>query len=118
MRKKTILKALTALLFNSVMGITVALVLGINPVLGVVLANVAAAILGQFAPQGALQAGVLTEVWTGELVKSLRSGLEGSWLDGIPDQSSLVQNDVIHLVDVGIEPDVLVNNKTYPIPIQ
>ena len=67
MRKKTILKALTALLFNSVMGITVALVLGINPVLGVVLANVAAAILGQFAPQGALQAGVLTEVWTGDL---------------------------------------------------
>lgn len=118
MRKKAILKAMTALLFNSVMGITVALVLGINPVLGAVLANVAAVILGQFAPQGALQAGVLTEVWTGELVKSLRSGLEGSWLDGIPDQSSLVQNDVIHLVDVGIEPDVLVNNKTYPIPIQ
>lgn len=104
---------MTALLFNSVMGITVALVLGINPVLGAVLANVAAVILGQFAPQGALQAGVLTEVWTDELVKSLRS-----WLDGIPDQSSLVNNDVIHLVDVGIEPDVLVNNKTYPIPIQ
>ena len=79
---------MTALLFNSVMGMTVALVLGINPVLGAVLANVAAAILGQFAPQGALQAGVLTEVWTGELVKSLRSGLEGSWLDGIPDSST------------------------------
>jgi len=100
MRKKIILKAMTALLFNSVMGITVALVLGINPVVGAVLANVAAACLGQFAPKG------------------LRSGLEGSWLDGIPDQSSLVNNDVIHLVDVGIEPDVLVNNKTYPIPIQ
>lgn len=118
MRKKIILKAMTALLFNSVMGVTVALLLGINPVVGVVLANLAAAILGQFAPKGALQAGVLTEVWTGELVKSLRSGLEGSWLDGIPDQSSLVNNDVIHLVDVGIDPDVLVNNKTYPIPIQ
>ena len=91
---------MTALLFNSVMGITVALVLGINPVVGAVLANVAAACLGQFAPQGAFQAGVLTEVWTGELVKSLRSGLEGSWHDGIPDLSALV------------------NNKTYPIPIQ
>ena len=118
MRKKIILKAMTALLFNSVMGVTVAILLGINPVVGAVLANVAAACLGQFAPKGALQVGVLTEVWTGELVKSLRSGLEGSWLDGIPDQSSLVNNDVIHLVDVGIDPDVLVNNKTYPIPIQ
>lgn len=61
---------------------------------------------------------MLTEIWTGELVKSLRSGLEGSWLDGVPDQSSVVNNDVIHLVDVGVDPDVLVNNTTYPIPLQ
>ena len=113
-----ILKAITALLFNSVMGITVALVLGIHPVVGAVLANVAAAILGQFAPKGALQAGVLTEVWTGELVKSLRRGLDGTWLDGLPDNSSIVNNDTIHLVDVGVDPDVLVNNTTYPIPLQ
>ena len=118
MRKAIILKAITGLLFNSVMGITIALVLGVNPLLGAVLANVAAMVIGKMAPEGALREGVLTEVWTGELVKSLRSGLEGSWLDGIPDQSSLVNNDVIHLVDVGIDPDVLVNNKTYPIPIQ
>jgi hypothetical protein len=63
-------------------------------------------------------AAVLTEVWTGELVKSLRSGLEGSWLDGVSDQSSIVNNDVIHLVDVGVDPEVLVNNTTYPIPLQ
>lgn len=63
-------------------------------------------------------AGILTEVWTGELVKSLRSGLEGSWLDGVPDQSSIANNDVIHLVDVGVDPEVLVNNTTYPIPLQ
>ena len=53
---------MVALLFNSVMGITVALVLGINPVVGAVLANLTAVALGQFAPKGALQAGVLTEV--------------------------------------------------------
>lgn len=63
-------------------------------------------------------AGILTEVWTGELVKSLRSGLAGSWLDGVPDQSSIVNNDIIHLVDVGVDPDVLINNTTYPIPAQ
>lgn len=61
---------------------------------------------------------ILTEVWTGECVKSLRSGLDGSWLDGISDQSSIVNNDVIHLVDVGVDPDVLINNTTYPIPLQ
>ncbi|MBQ4366836.1 MAG: hypothetical protein II786_01970, partial [Muribaculaceae bacterium] len=70
------------------------------------------------APAGALRAGVLTEVWTGELVKYLRRGLEATFLDGIPDASSLAENDVIHLVDVGVDPDVLVNNTTYPIPLQ
>jgi len=63
-------------------------------------------------------AGVLTEVWTGELVKSLRRGMEATWLDGVPDASSIVNNDVIHLVDVGVDPDVLINNTTYPIETQ
>jgi hypothetical protein len=61
---------------------------------------------------------VLKEIWTGELVKSLREFLAGTWLDGIPDSSSIVDNDVIHLVEVGVDPDVLVNNTTYPIPLQ
>ena len=30
----------------------------------------------------------------------------------------MVENDVIHLVDVGVDPDVLVNNTTYPIELQ
>ena len=29
-----------------------------------------------------------------------------------------VNNDVIHLVEVGVDPDVLINNKTYPIDVQ
>lgn len=61
---------------------------------------------------------VFKEIWTGELVKYLRRGLEATWLDGIPDGSSIVNNDVIHLVDVGVDPDVLINNTTYPIPLQ
>ena len=36
----------------------------------------------------------------------------------MPDQSTITNNDVIHLVDVGVDPDVLVNNTTYPIPLQ
>lgn len=74
--------------------------------------------LGCFMPHGAAMAGVLTEIWTGELIKSLRGFLDGSWLRGVPDESSVVKNDVIHLVDVGGDPQVLVNNKTYPIEVQ
>ncbi len=112
-----ILMLLCALLFNAVMGATFASVLGLSPMTGAVGMNVVAVLAGTM-PQGVLRAGVFTEIWTGELVKALRSGLEGSWLDGVPDQSSITNNDVIHLVDVGVDPDVLVNNTTYPIPLQ
>ena len=107
----------TALLFNAIAGATLAGTVGLSPLAGALGMNVVAALVGTM-PNGVLRAGVFTEIWTGELVKALRSGLEGSWLDGVPDQSSIAENDVIHLVDVGVDPDVLVNNTTYPIPLQ
>lgn len=61
-------------------------------------------------------AGVKREVWTGEVVRQFAHS--GEFLQEIPDQSRYVDNDVIHLVDLGVKPDVLVNNTTYPIPIQ
>lgn len=120
MKLKMFFTLLVSLVFNSVMGATMGGVVGIDPVSGAIGANAVAAVCGLFnmAPAGALREGVLTEVWTGELVKYLRRGLEATFLDGIPDASSLAENDVIHLVDVGVDPDVLVNNTTYPIPLQ
>lgn len=106
-----------ALLFNAIAGATFAQTVGLSPVLGALGMNAVAAVVGTM-PKGVMRSGVFTEIWTGELVKSLRSGLEGSWLDGVPDQSSIANNDVIHLIDVGVDPDVLVNNTTYPIPLQ
>lgn len=107
-----------AVLFNCLMGGTLAAVAGLSPMTGAVGMNVLAAVIGQAAPVGSLRAGVYTEIWTGELVKYLRRGLEATFLDGIPDSSSIVNNDVIHLVEVGVDPDVLINNTTYPIPLQ
>jgi len=109
---------LCAVLINSVMGATLGTALGVDPTAGAVVLNTIALFAGNMVPSGALGAGVLTEIWTGELVKSLRAGLDGSWLEGIPDASSIVENDVIHLVDVGVDPDVLINNTTYPIATQ
>lgn len=103
---------------NCLMGAAFALVLGVAPWIGAVALNAVALVAGGFLPNGSLCAGVLTEVWTGELVKSLRGKLAGTWLDGISDASSVVNNDVIHMVDVGVDPDVLVNNTTYPIDLQ
>ena len=115
---KTILTMFAAVLFNALTGVVFGAAVGVSPVAGAVGANAIAALVGVAFPQGVLRAGVLKEIWTGEMVKALRAGLESTWLDGIPDQSSIVNNDVIHLVEVGIDPDVLVNNTSYPLTVQ
>ena len=112
------MKLMIALLVNAIVGGLIALAVGVVPWIGAVALNVIAIAIGACLPKDTLRVGVFTEVWTGELVKSLRGGLEGSWLDGVPDQSTIVNNDVIHLVEVGVDPDVLINNTTYPIPSQ
>jgi len=111
-------KSLSALMFNVVMGIVMAFMLGIAPAAGAGIAVGGSLLFSGGLPVGVALAGVYQEVWTGELVKKLRAGTVATWLDGIPDYSDKAENDVIHLVDVGADPDVLVNNTTYPIPIQ
>ena len=116
---KTFLNIIVAVLFNCLMGGAVAIAAELPVAETMIGANVLGVLAGM-APQmsGVLRAGVLKEVWTGELVKALRAGMEATWLDQIPDMSSVAENDVIHLVDVGIDPDVLINNTTYPIDTQ
>ena len=107
-----------AVVVNAIVGIMFAPLLGISAASGAVGANIVAACVGQMAPNGALREGVLVEIWTGEMIKRLRAGLEASWLEGVPDNSVAVNADCIHLVDVGVDPDVLINNTTYPIDLQ
>ena len=115
---KTAIKFLSGMLFNIMMGVVLASFLGIDSAYGATGGAVIPMMLGSFMPGGALMEGVFTEVWTGELVKRLNAGLQATFLNGIPDYSANVNNEVIHLVDVGGDPDVLVNNTTYPIPVQ
>ena len=65
---------------------------------------------------------VYREVWTGEVIKGFNAGLKDTFLDGVKDYSRYVTGDdesqVIHSSYFGVEPDVLINNTTYPIPIQ
>jgi hypothetical protein len=115
---KRLILMLTAVVVNCLMGATFAQTIGADPLAGAGVMTVIGTVFGNMIPAGSLGAGVYTEVWTGELVKFLRRGMEATFLDGIPDASSLVNNDVIHLVEVGVDPDVLINNTTYPIPLQ
>lgn len=106
------------LIINMFIGVVLAQFLGVSEAYGAIGGAVVPLAAGAFMPHGALCEGVFTEIWTGELVKQLRGGMTASWLDGVSDYSAAVDNEVIHLVDVGGDPDVLINNTTYPIPVQ
>ena len=103
---------------NSAMGATVSTMVGGTPVAGALIANGVALVAGNFMPAGALHANVLTEIWTGEMIKAFRTAAEAlGWYDRIRSYDQYVENDVIHFTEIGGDPKVLVNNTTYPLNI-
>lgn len=117
----TIISLVACLAINSIMGATIASVFGATPTVGVVATNIIAivsAVMGGFAPANALGAGVFAEVWTGYLNKAFKLSDEAiGWYKRIKSFDQHVENDVIHLVNCGVKPEVLINTTTYPIGI-
>lgn len=60
-------------------------------------------------------AGLAKEVWVNQLTKNFYP--DSSFLNYTKDFSSLVENDAINMADAGVDPDVLINNTTYPIQV-
>ncbi len=50
-----------------------------------------------------------------ELIKHFRH--KGTWLERVPSKNQWVGNDVIKLNQIGADPNVLINNNTYPIAV-
>ena len=116
-----IMKGLFALLAITVFTVGVSAATGFNPI---IVGGVCTAL--SFVPSGAngvvAFAGLNQEIWTYVLVDTFARAEAGTFLEEIPDESRHViasrnDNDIIHLVDVGVDPDVLINNTTYPIPV-
>lgn len=68
---KKILLFFMALTVNALMGATLAGAVGINPLIGAVGLNGGAIAVSQLDLVGSMRVGVYTEVWTGEMIKSL-----------------------------------------------
>lgn len=123
-RKLSITAILTNLILALVVGFLISPVTGFNPLITAAVVFTGGTGLQLFMPSlfvGIAMAGVYREIWTGELVESFQPEIEASFLSEIPDESRWVQssgsgeNQVIHLVDIGADPEVLINNTTYPI---
>jgi hypothetical protein len=117
-----------AILINLILALVVGLFIGsvtpFNPLIVASIIFIAGTGMQFVFPNmltGLALAGVYREIWTGELVESFQPEIEASFLNEIPDESRWVQsssggeNQVIHLVDIGADPEVLINNTTYPI---
>jgi hypothetical protein len=121
--KKELLHNLGALLYNAVVGVLVALICGFSPLLGVIGITVlmlGLAVFNQFYTGARLFskkvafAGLLKEIWIGKLMENFYP--DGSWLMESEDMTAFVENNTINLADAGMDPVVLVNNTTYPVP--
>ncbi|MDD4394706.1 MAG: BACON domain-containing protein [Bacteroidales bacterium] len=110
---------LVAVTFNCVMGGTLAASVGVTPAVGALAMNGIATICGNCIPAGTLGAGLYTEAWTGFMVKAMRNAAESlGWYNKIKSFDQYAENDVIHLVHIGVDPTVLINNSTYPLEIE
>ncbi len=109
---KFLLICIIGLAFNFCGGVALGAVID-YPIAGGIATTIASFMPG--APAGAMRTGVvLTELFTGELIKKMR--MDTSWISTISSRNEFVNNNTIHMVDVGADPEVLINNTTYPIP--
>ncbi|MDY0102821.1 MAG: hypothetical protein RBS07_07755 [Lentimicrobium sp.] len=100
-----------ALLLNTVVGSTVAGAAGFDPLGGAILAN-----LVSLVPIGGnyLFAKLTTEVWLSDIMEGFIP--DRSFLSAASNMDQFVDNDKINLAEAGVDPNVLINNSTYPVP--
>jgi hypothetical protein len=115
MKLKFIATMLFSLVLSVLFGSAVAQGLGTDPVntIGTFVGISAVTSFVQM-PQGVISALAQKTLIDSELIKAFRH--EHTYLASIPSKDSYVHNDVIDLIKIGVDPDVLVNTTTYPIP--
>jgi hypothetical protein len=122
MKTKLTFSILISLLVSVIVGVAISSALQVPalPVAGVIF-GISLIPLPQMG--GLALATVFQEVWTKQVKEELTTAENQTFLEGIEDFSRYVANvgdemQVIHLVYMGVMPDVLINNTTYPIDIQ
>lgn len=115
MKTKSILFFLMAVMFNCITGSIAAFAIGIDPVYGAIAMN-AAGVLLHFAdlPAINLYTGLAKEIWLSDIMEAFYP--DSSFLNEARGMDQFVDNDKINLAEAGIEPSVLINNTTYPVP--
>lgn len=109
-------KFLQALLYNCLAGLLIASLFSFHVLVCIVAVNIAGVFmhrLKQFYGI-AFYNGLATEIWLPDVMEDFYP--DNSFLSEPEDMSQFVNKDVINLAEAGVDPDVLINNSTYPIP--
>jgi hypothetical protein len=108
-----------AIIVNCFIGGLGAATFGVAPAIGAVALNVAGMAFPSMIPAGSFGAGIYAEVWTGFMTKAFRTAAESvGWYAKIKSYDQYAENEVIHFVNIGGDPTVLINNTTYPLGIE
>lgn len=111
--------SLINVLFNCIVGMVFSAIVGINPLYGMIGVNALGASVNFFPNEnvatGSFYAGLFKEVWIDALLDNFYPA--SSFMARVKDLTEFVEYDKINLAEVGADPDVLINNSTYPIDI-
>lgn len=90
--------------------------MGVELTVGIAIAIAISLLMGvvNHKYHNSLRAGLLKEIWLAQIMEKFYA--EAGHLVRSKDLSSFVDNNTINLADAGVDPEVLVNNNTYPIP--
>lgn len=121
MKKTLIVSVMLSFIVSLISGVAIATAAGINP-LPVAGGIFSMSFIKMPTASGIVAATVYKEVWTGKVKEQLSTSEKATFLEGVEDFSQYVsaagdEAQVIHLVYMGVEPTVLINNTTYPIPV-
>lgn len=113
---KNIWKFILAVAINTLIGLCLSVAIGIPAWVGIAGVNLAGCAMPLVSMPEGFRAGVYAEVWTRRIVEHYTHKEQGTFLDGVPDFSQYAEgNDVIHLAEISGDPDILINNTTYPL---
>ncbi len=96
---------------NSVVGASVATATGFSPETGAIVANVISLIP---TAKGVVMAKLTKEIWLSDIMEAFIPNR--AFLSATTNMDQFVENDKINLAEAGVDPNVLINNTTYPVP--
>lgn len=101
------------LLFNMLVALFAMVAFDINPAVAIGLAIAGGAALSYMPGDSVLRAGVLKELWTDIIMEGFYP--KDSFISEGRDMSALVEFNTLNLAEAGANPDVLIDNTSYPI---